>query len=74
MSLPPAPPGKQYQFWADVDGRMVDAGMLTGDTAGIHRMKDMADATAFGVTLENEGGSPTPTLTALYLLGAMEDV
>ena len=74
MALPAAPSGKQYQFWAQVDGQMVDAGMLPSDSAGIHRMKDMAGATAFGVTLENEGGSPTPTLSALYLLGAMEGV
>jgi len=72
MELPPPPSGKQYQLWAQVDGVMVDAGMLNmNDPGHVHRMKDAQNATAFGVTLENEGGTTTPTLTALYLLGAV---
>ncbi len=73
LSLPAPPPGKQYQLWAQVDGVMVDAGLFeVGDTTRqVQHMKDAANATAFGVTLENEGGSSTPTLTALYLLGAV---
>lgn len=71
LSLPKPPPGKQYQLWAQVDGRMVDAGMLDVADHGdqLQRMKPMANATAFGVTLENAGGSVEPTLTALYLFG-----
>ena len=73
MSLPPAPPGKQYQLWAQVDGVMVDAGLFANnaDASRIQLMKNTPTATAFGVTLENEGGTTTPTLTALYLLGAV---
>jgi anti-sigma-K factor RskA len=71
LSLPAAPAGKQYQLWAQVDGKMVDAGMLDLGAAGdsLQRMKTIANATAFGVTLEPEGGSMEPTLSALYLFG-----
>ena len=71
LSLPPAPTGKQYQLWAQVDGVMVDAGLFdtAADAPRIQRMKSTANATAFGVTLEKLGGSDTPTLTALYLIG-----
>jgi len=71
LSLPKAPPGKQYQLWAQVDGKMMDAGMLDVADNGdqLQRMKTMPNATAFGVTLENMGGSQVPTLTELYLFG-----
>lgn len=71
LSLPAAPAGKQYQLWAQVDGKMVDAGMLGMDAGveSLQRMKTIANATAFGVTLEPEGGSAEPTLSALYLFG-----
>lgn len=71
LSLPKPPVGKQYQLWAKVDDQMVDAGMLdiadNGDN--LQQMKTIPHATAFGVTLEPTGGSPTPTLSALYLFG-----
>lgn len=73
ISLPAAPAGKQYQLWAQVDGKMVDAGMLDLADNGprLQRMKPSPNATAFGVTLEKEGGSAEPTLSALYLFGAV---
>lgn len=71
VSLPTPPPGKQYQLWAQVDGKMVDAGLLDIADNGLklQRMKTMPNAKAFGVTLEKEGGSAEPTLSALYLFG-----
>jgi anti-sigma-K factor RskA len=63
--------GKQYQLWAIVEGKPVDAGMITveeGDTS-LHRMKDLASAQAFAITLENEGGSAEPTLDQMIVLG-----
>lgn len=71
VSLPTPPPGQQYQLWAQVDGKMVDAGMLDLADNGpqLQRMKALPNATAFGVTLEKMGGSAEPTLTALYLFG-----
>ncbi len=71
MTLAALPEGKQYQLWALVDGQPVDAGVIAkGDAArGIQPMKDVPEAQAFAVTIEREGGSPTPTLEAMVLLG-----
>jgi anti-sigma-K factor RskA len=70
-SLPEPPAGKQYQLWALVDGKPVDAGVFTvGEGAGaIQQMKVMQEAQAFAVTLEKTGGSLLPTLEAMYLIG-----
>lgn len=70
--LPAPPPGKQYQLWAIAGGVPVDAGVfdMTDDSA-LHAMKSIGDAQAFAVTLENAGGSATPTLEAMVLIGAM---
>jgi anti-sigma-K factor RskA len=62
------PPGKQYQLWAIVDGKPVDAGMV-GDCEGLCKMKVINRAEAFAITLEKEGGSSAPTLTAMYVMG-----
>ncbi len=68
--LPAPPAGKQYQLWALADGKPIDAGVFdVTDTSHVQKMKVINTAQAFAVTLENEGGSPTPTLTALYLMG-----
>lgn len=66
--LAPAPSGKQYQLWALVDGVPVDAGMI-GDCASICKLKNIPGAEAFAITLENAGGSPTPTLDQMYVFG-----
>ncbi len=71
LNLPEPPAGKQYQLWALVDGTPVDAGVfdMAADAEGLQRMKDIARAQAFAVTLEKAGGSPTPDLQALVLMG-----
>lgn len=67
-NLPAAPAGKQYQLWAIVDGAPVDAGVLTACN-GVCKMKNIPAAQAFAITLEKQGGSPTPTLSDLYVMG-----
>lgn len=57
--LPAPPKGMQYQLWAIVDGKPVDAGMVKMDS-GMQKMKLIANASAFAVTLEKAGGSDTP--------------
>ncbi|MGV3637104.1 MAG: anti-sigma factor [Flavobacteriales bacterium] len=71
LSLAALPEGKQYQLWALVDGKPVDAGIIAkGEAAeALQAMKDVPAAQAFAVTIEQEGGSPTPTLEAMVLLG-----
>ncbi len=63
--LPAPPAGRQYQLWALNKGKPVDAGVLTVAAAAgerLERMKDIASAQAFAVTLEPVGGSATPTM------------
>jgi anti-sigma-K factor RskA len=67
-NLPSAPDDKQYQLWALKDGKPIDAGVFELDSA-IQKMSNIDDAQAFAVTLEKKGGSPTPNLEALYLMG-----
>ncbi|MBC7389934.1 MAG: anti-sigma factor [Opitutaceae bacterium] len=70
LSLPKAPEGKQYQLWAIVDGKPVDAGVIsTKDTQQLSRMKDISNPSAFAVTLEKSGGSEVPTMEEMYVIG-----
>jgi anti-sigma-K factor RskA len=60
----------QYQLWAIVDGKPVDAGVFDGATEGLIKMKQLpAGATAFAVTIEPRGGRPVPTLEAMQVIG-----
>lgn len=68
-SLPAPNPGKQYQLWAIVDGKPVDAGMLDMAKGSVFvKMKNIPRAQVFAVTLEQEGGSPTPK-GPMYVMG-----
>jgi len=69
--LPNPMPDKQYQLWAIVDGKPVDAGMLELDPSSMmmHSMKPIGHPAAFAVTLEKMGGSPVPTMEDMYMLG-----
>lgn len=67
--LPRPSTGKQFQLWALVNGKPVDAGVIDTACEGLCKMKDIKIAQAFAITLENEGGSPTPTMEQLYVLG-----
>jgi anti-sigma-K factor RskA len=62
------PPDKQYQLWAIVDGQPVDAGVF-GECDGLCKMANIPKAEAFAITLEKRGGSLTPTLSAMYVMG-----
>jgi anti-sigma-K factor RskA len=61
---------KQYQLWAIVDGKPVDAGVFDlKQGLSFLKMKNIPKAEAFAITLEKRGGSQTPTMQALYVLG-----
>ncbi len=62
------PSGKQYQLWAIVDGKPVSAGIIN-NCVGLCKMEKIANAQAFAISLEKEGGSPAPTATAIYVMG-----
>lgn len=67
MRLPEIPDGKQYQLWAIVDGKPVDAGMISR-VHSMQKMRAFAKAEAFAITLEKEGGSPSPTMEAMIVM------
>ena len=61
----------QYQLWALVGGKPVDLGVFDADTTSkdMKEMKSIASADAFAVTLEKRGGSPTPTMDEMMVIG-----
>lgn len=64
VNMPMPPQGKQYQFWVIQDGKPVDMGMIPNDLVfgGMMKMpKGVNGGQAFAISLENEGGNPTPT-------------
>lgn len=71
----PAPPkGKVYELWLQVDGAMVPAGLL--DAAGDQEFVltgDASEATAAGITIEPDGGSPQPTTTPIALFDLSQE-
>ena len=70
--LPPPEADKQYQLWAIVNGEPQDMGVFEIDAASdqVQLMSaQVENAQAFAITLEKKGGSPTPTLSAMYVLG-----
>jgi len=71
--LPAPPEGKQYQLWAMVDGKPVDAGVfdVTSDSIKLDEVKKIDNAQAFAITLEQKGGVPSPTLSAMYVMGSI---
>ncbi|WP_119078975.1 anti-sigma factor [Chitinophaga alhagiae] len=70
-NLPEPPADQQYQLWGIVNNKPVDAGVFDmGDaTKGFQKVKYVPGAQLYAVTLEKKGGSPTPTLTAMYVAG-----
>lgn len=69
--LPPPAAGKQYQLWAMVNGKPVNAGVFNAASQNdiMHKMKPVNRAEAFAITLENEGGSAAPTMEQLFAMG-----
>jgi anti-sigma-K factor RskA len=66
-----APAKKQYQLWAIVNGKPIDAGIinLSADNHPFQKMKPINGAQAFAVTIENIGGSLSPSLETMCFLG-----
>jgi anti-sigma-K factor RskA len=72
-NLPQVPEGKQYQLWAIVDGKPIDGGMIATEKGIYHiqKMKSFGKVDAFAITLEKEGGSPTPTMDEMIVSAKM---
>ncbi|MDB0011361.1 anti-sigma factor [Crocinitomicaceae bacterium] len=67
--LPNNPTDKQYQLWAIIDGQPVDMGVFDTNNSSLISMKTAKYAQAFAVTLEPKGGSKSPTLEEMYVIG-----
>lgn len=59
----------QFQLWALVDGKPVDMGVFDADFDGLLKMKSIANAQGFAVTIEPKGGKPAPTMETMQVLG-----
>jgi anti-sigma-K factor RskA len=72
MKLPVHDKQHQYQLWALVGGKPVDMGVfnVNADTKSVKEMKLIAAADAFAVTLEPMGGSVSPTLDQMVVMGS----
>jgi anti-sigma-K factor RskA len=69
----PAPPdGQQYQVWADVEGVMVNMGLIDPEKSGVQEVEYIAHAESVNVTLEPIGGSEHPTVSRLYVNAPLE--
>ncbi len=73
--LPEAPEGMQYQLWSlKLDPLTpTSLGVLDAESTdlSLYTIANPNESEAFGITLEPEGGSESPTLERLYVLGAV---
>ena len=72
-NLPAPSPDQQYQLWAIVDGKPMDMGMISQDSTqkSFQLVKTVDQPQAFAITLEKAGGSPTPTMENMYVIGSI---
>ena len=69
-NLPQPPSGMQYQLWAIVNGKPVDAGLLNWENGNMMvPLTTIPSAEAFAITLEKAGGSAWPTEESMYVMG-----
>jgi anti-sigma-K factor RskA len=60
----------QYQLWAIINGKPVDAGVFDANDEGMVKMKNIGKgATTFAVTIEPRGGNTSPTLGTMQVAG-----
>ena len=74
MSLPANDADHQYQLWALVNGKPVDLGVFDMKADSSHVLLDMKEITgaqAFAVTLEKRGGSASPTMDQMIVMGGV---
>jgi anti-sigma-K factor RskA len=76
-NLPVVVKGKQYQLWAIVDDKTLDAGLIDlkrSKTTHFQKMKTFEHADAFAITLENEGGVKQSKEKPFVIIGNLKDV
>lgn len=69
LSLPDPDSTKQYQLWAMSNSLPVDAGVFKANAEeGVQRVKSIANADSWAVSLEPKGGSTSPTPDQIILI------
>lgn len=72
-NMPRLPNDKQYQLWALINGKPKDLGVFdVNDDKVIIKMKNTQKADAFAITIEQKGGSPSPTLEKMQSVGKLK--
>lgn len=76
QGLPEPPKGKVYQVWSLKLNPLTptDLGIVANfseNKSKVFEIKNTNESQAFGITLEPEGGSKSPTLEQLYTLGVV---
>ncbi len=71
MNLPASDDLHDYQLWAIVDGKPVDLGVFSpgNNDMNMFEMKSVDAPQAFAITLERKGGSVSPTMEQMYVMG-----
>jgi anti-sigma-K factor RskA len=70
QNMPILPNNKQYQLWAIIDGVPKDLGVFdVKEKNMIIKMQGVQKAQAFAITIEKQGGSPSPTLDSMQVMG-----
>lgn len=74
--LPDPPEGMVYQIWSLKLDPLTPTSIAViddfeGDTDKIFEIRDLPETQAFGITLEPKGGSESPNLEQLYVLGTV---
>jgi hypothetical protein len=67
--LPAPPSGKTYQLWADVEGEMINMGVLNMEHKGLQAVTYIDHAESLNITVEPKGGSEKPTVELLIANG-----
>lgn len=71
-NLPQPAADQQYQLWALLNNQPIDLGVFEmRQEKLLVRMKNVQQAQAFAITLEPKGGSPSPTLDKMYVVGKL---
>jgi anti-sigma-K factor RskA len=71
-NLPQPAADQQYQLWALLNNQPIDLGVFEiKQEKLLVRMKNVQQAQAFAITLEPKGGSPSPTLEKMYVVGKL---
>jgi anti-sigma-K factor RskA len=71
IDLPSPPDNMTYQLWADVQGKMINMGILNNIRSSWIQLPYIPQAESLNVTLEKEGGSPSPNTEQIFIRGTI---